>query len=95
MSIQKPIHGESAPLWKIHGLKQFPPVPCLFKLNDRVIFTNDNGASFEQTIIGFSSDDSFQGRFVHAISETWEGSAGWFPHHPKSLKLIESSEVAA
>ena len=85
--MNKAIHGQSAPLWQRRGLKQLPPVPCDFKINDRVIFTNDCGVSFTQTVIGFSADDSFQGRFVHAICETWEGSAGWFPHHPNQLKL--------
>lgn len=85
MNNNKPIHGYPEQLWQRHGLKQFPPVPCEFKLNDRVIFTNDAGISFEQTVIGFSADDSFQGRFIHAISYTWEGSAGWFPHRPEQL----------
>lgn len=82
----KAIHGQPVPLWQRHGLKPSPPVACKFKLNDRVIYTNKQGAEFEQTIIGFSADDTFQGRFIHAIRETWEGSAGWFPHHPNELQ---------
>lgn len=90
----KSIHGYPTPLWQRHGLQQLPPVPCEFKLNDKVIFTNDYGVSFEQTVIGFAADDSFNGRFVHAISDTWEGSAGWFPHHPNQLKLINGESKA-
>ena len=73
----KRIHGDPVALWQRHGLQQFPPVPCEFKLNDKVIFTNDFGVSFVQTVIGFAAAENiFNGRFVHAISDTWEGSAG-------------------
>lgn len=84
----KPIHGNPPELWCVHGLKKSPPIDCDFKINDKVIFTNDYGISFAQIVIGFADDDSFQGRFIHCISEggTWEGSAGWFPHRPNQLQ---------
>jgi hypothetical protein len=91
MKTNKSIHGKAAPLWQLHGLKQFPPVACQFKLNDRVIFTNDYGVSFTNIIIGFSADDSFYGRFIHTIRAeggSWEGDAGWFANHPSQIKAV-------
>lgn len=85
----KPIHSEPQALWQKHGLQQFPSVPCQFKIGDRVIFTNDNGVKFVQTVVGFSADDSLPGRYVHTITDTWEGSAGWFPHKLEQLAPIE------
>ena len=87
MTMQK-IHGESMPLWQKHGLKPVPPFPCEFSIGDKVIFTNDNGITFEMVVIGFAENDNFYGRFIHTIRDTWEGSAGWFPHHPSQLERI-------
>lgn len=86
----KPIHGQAQSLCEKHGLKPVPPIDCEFKLGDRVIFTNDQDVKFEQIIIGFSSNDDFYGRFIHAIgiNGTWDGCAGWFPHHPSQLERI-------
>lgn len=86
----KKIHGQGVTLWERHGLQPVAPVPCNFKLNDRVIFTNDYGVLFNQTVIGFSENDNFHGNFIHCITDTWEGSAGWFPHHPNQLKAAQS-----
>ena len=84
----KKIHGLPQTLCEKHGLQKLPPVDCDLRVGDKVIFTNDNGVSFNQVVIGFSANHNFYGRFIHAICEggTWEGSAGWFAHHPSQIQ---------
>ena len=39
--------------------QETPPVPCDFKLGDKVTFTNDNGIAFHGHVVtGFSPTDS-------------------------------------
>ncbi len=71
-------------------LRQTPPVPCDFKVGDRVTFTNQFGVSFpDMRIIGFADDDSFYGRFIH-ITGPDDPGAFWFPHAPGELKKEHS-----
>lgn len=83
----KPIHGEPKPLWQKFGLNEFSPIECAFKIGDQVIYTNDAGLKFDMEVIGFSNNDSFQGRFIHLVraGHTGDGNAWWFPHHPQEL----------
>lgn len=85
----KKIHGASKTLWEKFGLNEFPPVECAYKVGDHVVFTNENGVSFEMDIIGFAKDDSFYGRFIHLIRSGTDGSgsAWWFPCAPKEIYL--------
>lgn len=59
-----------------------PPLPCDFKVGDRVIFTNDYGVSFHKVVRGFTRKP--QGvdilRFVYLDLDCW-----WFPVEPESL----------
>lgn len=66
-------------------LRQEPPIPCDFKVGDRVTFTNEFGVSFPgRVIIGFAADDSFNGRFIHFTGIDHPG-AYWFPCKPDEL----------
>lgn len=73
-------------------LSDVPPVPCDFKVGDRVTFTNANGVTFPgRRVIGFAKDDSHYGRFVHI-----DGDAPyWMPMRPDSLKLETQAEEGA
>ncbi len=66
-------------------LTDIPPVDCLFKVGDSVMFTNGYGVKFGgKTIIGFSKLVKLPGRFVHL-----NGSAPyWMPMAPKNLTLM-------
>lgn len=59
-----------------------PPIPCDFKVGDKVSFTNEYGITFKgYTVIGFAPlEDHFNGRFIHLDKEAW-----WFPKKPESL----------
>lgn len=46
--------------------QETPPVPCDFKLGDKVTFTNDNGIAFHGHVVtGFSPTVEGGGRFVY------------------------------
>lgn len=63
-------------------LSQRPPVPCDFKVGDKVIFKNDYGVEFELTVLGFSNGTILKnGAFIHL-----DGGAYWFPHLPDCLR---------
>lgn len=73
-------------------LSKVPPVESNFKVNDVVTFTNDSGVEFPgMTIIGFSYDTSFYGRFIYVAfpgDRAYSGGcAYWFPHKPEELKI--------
>lgn len=60
-----------------------PPVPCDFKLGDKVTFTNDNGVSFKDHLVtGFSPTVEGNGRFVYLDFDCW-----WFSVKPDNLQL--------
>ena len=86
----KPMHGQPKHFWEEHGLSQFPPVECDFRVGDKVIYTNDNGLKFDMEVVGFSKDASFYGRFIHLIAHktNGDGSAWWSPHHPSELCMV-------
>lgn len=86
--MSKSVHGEAKPFHIIHDLSDVPPVPCDFKLGDRVIFTNDAGLKWEHTIRAFSKQlpERDWGRFVHIFPYT---DAWWFPVSPDSLTAIK------
>lgn len=66
-------------------LKSTPPVPCEFKVGQKVAYKNEFGVVFNgMTIIGFSEDDNFYGRFIHLRGAEHDG-AYWFPHKPEEL----------
>lgn len=85
-TITKPIHGQPIPEWQSKGLQSEPPVICTYKLGDVVTYTNEYGAKFpNKVIIGFASDTSLGGRFIHLAEDAW-----WFPVKPSELSLMEA-----
>lgn len=80
----KPIHGEPAPFHVRQDLAATPPVPCDFKLGDRVIFTNDYGVKFERTVRAFSKElrPCNWGKFIYIFEDN---SSWWSPVGPESL----------
>jgi hypothetical protein len=61
--------------------QETPPVPCDFKLGDKVTFTNDNGIAFHGHVVtGFSPTVEGGGRFVYLDKDSW-----WFPVRPENL----------
>lgn len=85
----KPIHGAPVPLWQRFGLQEIPPEPCPFTVGDRVIYTNEYGVKFDEDVVGFSKDSSFQGGFIHIVRHgtDGDGNAWWYPHHPSVLVM--------
>lgn len=79
----KPIHGEKIPFHVSHGLEATPPVPCAFKIGDKVIFTNDYGLEFNQIVTGFAREVQSWGGFIHL----GENAPWWCPVRPESLRL--------
>lgn len=58
------------------------PIPCRFKLNQKVMFTNDNGCVFgPYTIIGFEKEPCK--RFIYLDYECY-----WFPTSINNIKEI-------
>lgn len=82
----KPIHGAPIPFHVAHGLSDSPPIPCDFKLGDRVIFTNDAGGKWTHTVRAFSKaiGPHDWGRFIYVFPDN---DAWWFPVAPASLRL--------
>lgn len=71
----------------IETLNSEPPVPCDFKVGEKVTFTNEYGVSFSpHTIVGFDADDSFYGRFIYLDYDCY-----WFPAAPDSLTLLNET----
>ena len=58
----------------VSKLKKESPVETEFKVGQNVAFVNEYGVIFDDlTIIGFASDDSFYGQFVHLNKDSyWE-----------------------
>lgn len=85
MSTPKRTHGEPVPFHVLHDLSDVPPVPCEFKVGDRVIFTNDAGLKFAEAVRAFSKEIKPHnwGRFVYVFPDD---DAWWFPVRPESLK---------
>lgn len=74
-------HSRNAYAEFVAALNREPPVACSFKVGDKVVFTNPQGAAFEDhTVIGFAHDDSFYGKFIHLDLDCY-----WYPLHPTSL----------
>ena len=72
------IAGAKYPLAK--DAQAFPPLPCEFKVGDKVTFTNDYGVEFhDKTVTGFASTVE-HGRFVFLDIDSW-----WFPVRPENL----------
>jgi len=82
------------PLWKRFGLCKEPPVPCDFKIGDRVIFTNEAGIEYDCDVVGFSKDTSFYGRFIHHVSHGTDGNgnAWWFPNRTEEFRHFEEGK---
>jgi len=60
-----------------------PPIPCNFKVGDRVTYTNDYGVSFrDELVTGFSPAVESYGGFVYLDKDSW-----WFPVPPGALQL--------
>ena len=81
-----------ADFWRAHDRKPddlvaTSPVPCDFKLGDRVVFTNDYGVSFDLVVRGFAAEPhnadrpDWPQRFVYVFTDAW-----WFPTSPEKLK---------
>jgi len=65
------------------SILQESPVPCNFKVGDKVTFTNDYGVSFNgRHIIGFEE----KGKESYGRTIYLDGDSYWFPVKPESLK---------
>lgn len=66
----------------ISEIEKEPPIPCDFRLNQKVMFTNDNGCVFgPYTIIGFEKEPCK--RFIYLDYECY-----WFPTSVNNIKEI-------
>jgi hypothetical protein len=86
---------------KKQGLLKQSPMPCNFKVGDKVTYTNDFGVVWkDMVVIGFSDDpDSCRkyGRFVHTDflpKASHHGAAWWAPCSPDSLALANQARKA-
>lgn len=61
-----------------------PPIPCDFKVGDKVVFTNDYGVEFQLFVRGFCPEPILNGRFIYVFTDCW-----WFPVKPESLRLVK------
>lgn len=88
----KPIHGEKLVHYVRFNLQSVPPVPCNYRIGEKVLYTNEFGVSFEMEVVGYSPDTSFYGRFIHLITAGTDGSgsAYWFPHTPEELTKLSN-----
>jgi len=65
-----------------------PPLPCDFAVGDEVIYTNDYGAQFVSTVVGFTRephvppdcDTYVEPQFVYLAKSAW-----WWPVEASSL----------
>jgi plastocyanin len=79
----KPIHGQPKPQNVPSDMTDTPPVPCAFKVGDKVTFTNDNGVAFHNhTIRGFTKEVTSWGAFIYHCTDAW-----WHPSKPENFKL--------
>lgn len=84
----KPIHGEAVPFHVQHGYSDQSPIPCDFKLGDRVIYTNDYGLTFIRTVRAFKkaiTPDFLPNNFIYIFGDT---SCWWSPVAPETLKHL-------
>jgi hypothetical protein len=90
MNPRKPIHGQAIPFHVAHGYADAPPVPCDFKLGDRVIFTNDAGLRFERAVRAFSKEttDFLPLNFIYIFEDN---SSWWSPVRADQLKHAEAT----
>ncbi len=68
-----------------------PPVPCEFKVGDKVTFTNEYGISFPgNVIVGFATaEEMWSDHFIYLDNDCY-----WFAKTPDSLSLsADESEV--
>lgn len=78
----------SAGIAEVEKMSKTPPVPCGFKVGDRVTFKNDYGVTFERhLVIGFRETDGvaenyLPGKFIYVDLDCW-----WCPLEPSSLTL--------
>lgn len=71
----------------IKGLSKTPPMGVPLKVGDKVRWTNENGVTWENTVIGFDTESWYNkkyGKFVHIDTDSY-----WFPHHHDDFELIE------
>ncbi len=79
----KPIHGAPKPRNVPSDMQDTPPIPCAFKVGDRVLFTNPQGVPFEgHTVRGFTSEVQSWGGFIYLDLDCW-----WFPVNVEELTL--------
>ena len=88
---EKRVHRETTPKNQPSDIQSTPHVPCDFAVGDKVTFTNDYGAAFDNIVMGFAkSPQGLNGeRFVYLDSDCW-----WFPVSPESL-VKRDEEVRA
>jgi hypothetical protein len=77
----KRIHGEPQPVNVPADMQAVPPEPCGVKVGDAVVFTNENGVSFDRVVRGFASTPHSGNRFVYLNNQAW-----WFPVNPSELR---------
>ncbi len=79
----KPIHGQTGTQNVPSDMTDTPPVPCSFKVGDKVTYTNDQGVSFHNRIIrGFTKEVTSWGAFIYFDSDAW-----WHPVKPQNFRL--------
>lgn len=60
------------------------PIPCDFKVGDRVIYTNPQEVEFERVVRGFSPEPQRIGgelAWIYIFTDAW-----WFPVSPTHLR---------
>lgn len=61
--------------------------PLAFKPGDRVIFTNDAGIEFEQTITGYYSPEGTDALYANGARYLVDSTSPWFPVKEAALRL--------
>lgn len=77
--------SEAAETFKATLEKQ-APVACDFHLGDSVFYTNDNGATFECSIVGFRPTDGVKEDFLPNMFIYLDKDSWWMPVSPGSLE---------
>ena len=72
-----------------NDLLKISPIPCKFKLGDKVKYTNDYGVEWIMVVIGFSTDLMKHNMFIHTDfpEGSHHGAAWWCPKRENSLEI--------
>lgn len=79
---RKPVHGTPKPKYDLSGTRDTPPVPCAFRVGDKVTYINDAGLKFPNyTVLAFAHKIESWGGFIYLDKSSW-----WFPVAPEQLR---------